>query len=789
MSQYDRFPMQGGLDLSTPYVSRTPGTLLQSLNYECDTDGGYRVMGGYERYDGRRQPSGIVLYELTFTTPIADVDTTYLGAWTIQPIPPGSSPVLGFVQRVSPSTAWMSSGQSGLPKIGDTFAPAAGGSYVIADISQVLVDANNTVGITYPDGFLVKGTNLSTAGTSPVVGATITGTAGANVATGVVRALRLNPNDANLFLASLFYISLTSGRFAPGMVLTFSGATDTFTAISAGDLEEYLQDPSTPQGALYAVQEYFRSNIREVPGLAGTPVRGVANYVPPGSNQDDVYAIRDFDTTTARLYRSSANGWVNVPLGFTLNWDNRPSTIDDTYLVKGAILRGATSNAQATVGFVGYTTPDHSAGFVTMQNITGTFQDNETLTVGAAPVTNVGLVNGVATANVLPAGGTYRFFEHNFYAGTNTYWLFGVNGVGAGWVFDGGNFSFVQTGLPPATNKPFEVKVHYDHLFYAFEHGSLQHSVVGNPLDWSGSTGALELGIGAEITDLIITPKSLIICTEKDVQTLLGTGVDTWTKDIITSHTGVKKFTGQYQSMSYVAARPGLMAIDRVDTFGNFADSVISDKIRDLIAPRYDLWGLGVADKTKSQYRLYGTDSLNLVFTIYQGELKGITTFSYGIPVRQVSNPQGRFFFCSDTGYVYQSDVGGNNDGEERAVYVRTSYSNQGDPDTRKRFRRAAVSVSGSIFREMVVSFTFDKGRSVTPNSFIKDTLMGAGGRWALNDWDRVYWDGPDVEEIRKDMDGVGSDVSMIVYQTSRAALIHILEDVTFEYEPRRKVR
>ena len=54
---YDAFRFIGGLDLNTPYLERSPGTLLNVLNYEPDPDGGYRRMPGYERYDGRPSPT------------------------------------------------------------------------------------------------------------------------------------------------------------------------------------------------------------------------------------------------------------------------------------------------------------------------------------------------------------------------------------------------------------------------------------------------------------------------------------------------------------------------------------------------------------------------------------------------------------------------------------------------------------------------------------------------------------------------------------------------------------
>lgn len=771
MSQYDRFTLEGGLDLSTPYIKRTAGSLLESQNFECDTDGGYRVMKGYERYDGSPSPSEAACYVVTVTpTPPANVyrygDLLKLNG--------EANASVSYIRTVDGSLILDPTKGNEL-KAGDTIQATSVGApiYTIQAVSAVFPDIENIVGNTYPDAKLLF---VSSPNAEPPPDRNYYTTSGAEVYLHDWAIGSLHP-----FMA----VEVRTGTLEVGDTLfNVTTGLGLHTIISLGNLEEYLQDFDTPQSLLYLAQEARRARISFVPGSG--PIRGVWDF------KGKRYAFRDNEAgNQGIMYSAQSFGWQVVSLGFTLKWDTRPGDVTDLDLIAGDVVRGATSGAMAQVGFVGYLDPEHSAGFITFISFTGTFTNNENL-VNNATNKVVGVVDGVITGNTLPPGGYYRFFNHNFSAGVDKFSMYGVNGVGRGFVFDGLNFSFVNTGLPDDLDKPFEVTVHNSHLFYAFQYGSLQHSVVGSPLDWSGGLGALELGLGAEITDLILTPKSLIICTEKNIQVLLGLGLDDWTIDLVTSHTGVRKFTGQYQSQAFVVARPGLLAIDRVDSFGNFADATISDRIRDLIAPRFDKWGPAMADKTKSQYRIYGNDGLNLVFTIYQGELKGIMVFRYDRVVVNYANPNGRVFFVSDDDefpYVYEADVGVNNDGEERVIFLRTSYANQGDPDTRKRFRRAAVSLTGVLFREMTVSFTFSKGKYDTPNSFISDTISGAGGRWSFNDWDRVYWDGPDVEEIRKEMEGVGSDVSMIIYQSTRAATQYILEDVSYEYDVRRKVR
>lgn len=62
---YD-FGLFGGLDLVTPPLIVKPGKVLSSKNYEPADEGGYRRMTGYERFDGRPQPSEASYWILYF---------------------------------------------------------------------------------------------------------------------------------------------------------------------------------------------------------------------------------------------------------------------------------------------------------------------------------------------------------------------------------------------------------------------------------------------------------------------------------------------------------------------------------------------------------------------------------------------------------------------------------------------------------------------------------------------------------------------------------------------------
>lgn len=79
-SEYTRF--KGGLDLESPALSISPGSLLKGVNYMALSEGGYERIDGYERFSGKPSPSAAVYYTApcTFTAGGPAVGDTIVGA-------------------------------------------------------------------------------------------------------------------------------------------------------------------------------------------------------------------------------------------------------------------------------------------------------------------------------------------------------------------------------------------------------------------------------------------------------------------------------------------------------------------------------------------------------------------------------------------------------------------------------------------------------------------------------------------------------------------------------------
>ena len=79
--QYALIPLAGGLDQVTPTLSLRPGVARDSVNFEASVTGGYTRIAGYERFDGRPNPSDASYTALTVNiTGTIAVGNTIVGA-------------------------------------------------------------------------------------------------------------------------------------------------------------------------------------------------------------------------------------------------------------------------------------------------------------------------------------------------------------------------------------------------------------------------------------------------------------------------------------------------------------------------------------------------------------------------------------------------------------------------------------------------------------------------------------------------------------------------------------
>ena len=317
MAQYDRFPLAGGLDTATPYLNRAPGTALAMINFAPDTDGGYRMSGGYERFAGQAAPSETIIYHL------------YLDAAMPLVLPgnvvTGASGAQGYVGRNYGTNLWVTTLTPDDFSVGEVVSFSTNTATITA-ITRETIDYRSYDPLAQRSDILVV---EPVAGRSLVPGMRLLGlTSGAEI-------------TINKLLETVdgywLYTTFDVGQPQPGETMQATDASQ-YVYQYGYNVEPMLSDPITPAGNFFFLSEYRRSLIGPVPGVG--PITGVWEL------EGTVYALRNDATDSfGVLHEATPFGWQGVYLGFTLQWNNRPTTVTDDFLGSGDTIRGATSGA------------------------------------------------------------------------------------------------------------------------------------------------------------------------------------------------------------------------------------------------------------------------------------------------------------------------------------------------------------------------------------------------------------------------------------------------------------
>ena len=272
--QADYVQCQGGLNLTQPTIVNAAGYLSDALNYECATNGGYKRIAGYERYDGQESPTLATYWLLACTiTGSIVAGNTVTG---------GTSGATGYVLALYDSGVVIAS-LTGSFEIGESLnggaatvtaeqSPNAAGStyynayysYLAAEVQRALIQAvpgqGSVLGVWRSNGVLYAFRNFTggtecrmyaespsgwaqvdlgreiafTAGgaTEPAVGSTLS--RGGVTAT-ILRVVRESGTWATNTAAGRLILDTPSGTFTAGAAtvgginLTLSGAQSSIT--------------------------------------------------------------------------------------------------------------------------------------------------------------------------------------------------------------------------------------------------------------------------------------------------------------------------------------------------------------------------------------------------------------------------------------------------------------------------------------------------------------------------------------------------------------------------------
>jgi hypothetical protein len=532
----------------------------------------------------------------------------------------------------------------------------------------------------------------------------------------------------------------------------------------------------------------YRTDIQAPTGSGR--VRGVWEY---GGN---VYCIRNnAGGTAAGMFKSSATGWQSVALGLELYFDAGNTS---TAIAAGQTVTGGTSGASGVVtrvvvqsGDPTFPPGDPAVGKLIFASITGTFQDNEELRVSGVRRADA---NGTQAAITLAADGNYEFVTHNFFGATGTRRMYGVSGTHRGFEFDGTVFVPIDTGMSPDT--PEHIAVHKEHLVFTFG-PSVQHSAPGEPYVWSVVLGAGELSTGDDVTGLAQGPGTentaalAIFCTNK-TSVLYGSDVTDWVLNVFSERVGARAGTVRRVTQPIYLDDLGFTTLAAAQSFGNFADSVISAAIKPLLTEKIDLATTSVVNRRESQYRVFFNDGSGFIATLRGGKVVGWMPFYYPIIVRCACDTElggGQMFVGADDGYVYQLDRGRSFDGQAIDARLRLPYTHDRMPSVRKRYHGARFDAELSGASQVSIGYLVSRNDAGVDSSPVVESDID-GGSDGLGDpltgLDEMALDGDQYSSFDVDLDVSGTDISLFINSARDDELPHTLRSVQIQYTVRR---
>jgi hypothetical protein len=528
---------------------------------------------------------------------------------------------------------------------------------------------------------------------------------------------------------------------------------------------------------LRAAIESARAKIETVPGSG--KIRGVWLF------NNKKYAFRDNAAGTACLmYESSSTGWQLVDLGAYTDFTNGTDTLGAGFVVGEQVRGGSTSSVGIIVAVI-KTSGDWAAGTavgrVYVRSVVGEPFPVEEFTgqTSGAYATS----SGKQEITLLP-GGRYEFVNENFYGHSSLRAMFGCDGVNKGFMFSANGFQLLPTGM--VDDAPIHVAEHKKHLFFAFPGGSVQHSSIGNPAEWSPITGASEIATGDEITAFVTLPgDTLGIMNRNRLYTLYGTSVLNWNLVEHSDESGAIEWSVQRIGKPIYFDDRGLMDFKAVQEYGDFKNASFSEKIRDTLRNNKNNVLSSIRVRDKNQYRLFFNNNTFVVCSFEDRKLSGFTVCEYPIPVEctaSVEDSDGNevLLFGCDNGYVYQMDKGTSFDGAAVDAFVRMAFNFMGSAERNKKFFKAVFEVKAT--EAVSISFTpdFDYGETEDLSQDLE--AIAAGGTCDVSIWDQFIWGDQLISNPVAYIDGSGQNIGITLFSSHTYEQPHTLNSVIIHY-------
>lgn len=611
-----------------------------------------------------------------------------------------------------------------------------------------------------PSDATYKAFESSTGFTGVAVGDTLTGQTSS--ATGKVLALR----STNQVIVGRF-----AGTFTYGENLLVGASVVGVLTKDASNVDGFDDN-----AFLTLAAEDRRADIGAVPGSGA--VRGIAVL---GST---LYAWRDnVGGTACDIYKSSPSGWVAVPLlrelFFSAGSGSAPA--EGATITQGAV----SATVKRVVLQSGSWAAGTAAGRFIVDAVTG-----GVFTAGVFTAGVVATANAPDTAITLLPGGRLDSVVYNFTGLAGTQRLYGADGVNRGFEFDGTVYAPISTGM--VADKPTHCTAHRNHLFFSFD-GSMQHSGIGFPYQWSVVVGAGEITAGDVITGFQELPSdsqggALMVLTANRTWVLYGSSSANWSFVNFSDTVGAQPWSVQNLGRIMVFDTLGVATIEQSQSFGNFARAPLSARIQSLLASRTVT--ASVVNRANQRMRLFFSAGDSLSITPVGNGL-AFMPIDYGKTVRctcsAIVDGEYRNWFGSDDGYVYEADRGRSFDGESIFAFLKLAFNHIKSPGEKKRFRRVDLESKTRSACRMLVHGEYSLGAPDVGLTRIHTIeRAGLGAYYDLTNYDESFYDVARNAVNKVRLDGVGTDLSLSIVSESSSEMPHTLQSVTTVFTPRR---
>lgn len=465
------------------------------------------------------------------------------------------------------------------------------------------------------------------------------------------------------------------------------------------------------------------------PNTSGAPILAVFEF------NDFVWAITSKDTDSDRhyLYRADPTGWTEV------------SEIDTAdHLATGT----------------------HTQIYKYYKGRFANYDTNHEVLVFANGLSKPFILKGDGTVVPIDAGGLLP--SDALFSGTNVYPTIAVI-----WnqrlilAYPEGNLFFDQPGGDPTDSSNWDPSV--------------------------ASAGTIYLE--DEITNLLIAPSSCIIfCTHlikalKQSNVDLATGVD-FIVDTYSDRSGAIWNTAQrvLGTILFCDDR-GISTLETTSAYGDFSANVISKNAqRTYESGRDNIIG-AIVNRDRNQYKICSDNGKGIVVTFKADKtVKGMTTFSYpdfpycGYECKWIGGVDGNVYKLHDGAQSFNL--------APIVASFNTSYFTYNTPTNFKTFKRGLLELTAD--RGTAINFKpiFDYQASTTPKAFeesLDTSDYTVGGIWGPegDPWGIFYWQGAAESREWIYFPGIGANMSLNFYTSTRYYTPHVFHNIIISYAQR----